>query len=242
MKRYDGIDYDFRPDTYWSADDPLALILRHVKGTNRRQMIRDYWDAGALKELDDQLLKDTLTEAERRRLGRIHPTFMGGEYLPDFKVGEEEVVRVQLESTTSDVISVRARPVHGGIAWRVVDEYPDSGEYVVKPQFSRGPLTLAELIELLDGASYNGPFEGGLPLGWNINSLECGGGDAAELRHFTTVESSFYPELFAHYENVYEDWVEERDGAVADDEDVAEEHEQEDAGDGDDGDGEEDAA
>ena len=25
MKRYEGIDYDFRPDTYWSAGDPLAL-------------------------------------------------------------------------------------------------------------------------------------------------------------------------------------------------------------------------
>ena len=53
MKRYDGIDYDFRPDTYWSAADPLALILGHVKGTNRRQMIRDYWEAGVLKALDD---------------------------------------------------------------------------------------------------------------------------------------------------------------------------------------------
>ena len=80
----------------------------------------------------------------------------------------------------------------------------------MKPQFSRGPLTLAELIELLDGASYNGPFEGGLPLGWNNNSLDCSGGDAAELRDFTRVESSFYPELSAHYENVYDDWVEER--------------------------------
>ena len=125
MKRYDGIDYDFRPDTYWSAADPLALILGHVKGTNRRQMIRDYWEAGVLKALDDQLLQDTLTEDERQRLGRIHPSFMGGEYLPDFKIGEEEIVRVELESTTSDVISVRARPVPGGTAWRVVDEYPD---------------------------------------------------------------------------------------------------------------------
>jgi len=172
-------------------------------------MIRDYWNAGILKELDDKLLKDTLTDAERERLGRIHPSFMGGEYLPEFKIGEEEIVRIQLASTTSDVISVRARPVSGGIAWRVVDEYPDRGEYVLATEVSRAPLTLAELIELLDGASYNGPFEGGLPLGWNNNSLDCGGGDAAELRHFTTVESSFYPELSAHYESVYDDWVEE---------------------------------
>ena len=79
----------------------------------------------------------------------------------------------------------------------------------MKPQFSRGPLSLAELIELLDGASYNGPFEGGLTLGWNNNSLDCGDVDAAELRHFTSVGSSFYPELSGHCEYAYDDWVEE---------------------------------
>ena len=96
MKTYPEIDYDFRPESCWSFPDPLSLILSHVKGSNRRQMIRDYWNAGVLKELDDDLLKDTLTEAERNRIGRIHPTFVGGEYLPDFKVGEEEIVRIQL--------------------------------------------------------------------------------------------------------------------------------------------------
>ena len=128
-------------------------------------------------------MRDAAARIARYVQGKDAAAFLADEQCEDACVrnleiiGEEEVVRVQLESTTSDVISVRARPVRGGIAWRVVDEYPDRGEYVVKPQFSRGPLSLAELIELLDGASYNGPFEGGLPLGWNINSLECGGGD-----------------------------------------------------------------
>ena len=206
MKTYPEIDYDFRPESYWSSPDPLALILSHVKGSNRRKMIRDYWNAGVLKELDDDLLKDTLTEAERNRIGRIHPTFMGGEYLPEFKVGEEEIVRIQLASTTADVISVRARPVSGGVAWRVVDEYPDGGEYTVAPEVSVGPLTLAELIRLLDEGSYSGDIDGGLVLGWNKNNLECGGGDACDLRHFTSVESSLYPELSSHYENVFDDW------------------------------------
>jgi hypothetical protein len=208
MKRYSGIDYDFRPESYWSASDPLSLILSHVKGTNRRQMIRDYWNAGLLKELDDQLLKDTLTVAERKRLGRIHPSFMGGEYLPEFKIGEEEIVRVQLASITNDVISVRARPVSGGIAWRAVDEYPEDGEYCLTPEVSRGPLTLGELIELLDGAKHTAiELEGGLPLGWNNVNLD---GDsevgASELRHFTSLESSLYPGLDQHYEHVHDDW------------------------------------
>ena len=206
MKTYPEIDYDFRPESYWSSPDPLALILSHVKGSNRRKMIRDYWNAGVLKELDDDLLKDTLTEAERNRIGRIHPTFMGGEYLPEFKVGEEEIVRIQLASTTADVISVRARPVSGGVAWRVVDEYPDAGEYTVAPEVSVGPLTLDELIRLLDEGSYSGGIEGGLVLGWNKNSLDCGGEDASELRNFTSVESLLYPELSTHYEYVFDDW------------------------------------
>ena len=210
MKTYPGINYGFRPESYWSSPDPLALILSHVKGSNRRQMIRDYWNAGVLKELDDQLLKDTLTEAERNRIGRIHPSFMGGEYLPEFKVGEEEIVRIQLASTTADVISVRARPVSGGVAWRVVDEYPDAGEYTVAPVVSLGPLTLAELILLLEGASYNGDLDGGLVLGWNNNNLDCGGGDASERRDFTSIESLLYPELSTHCENVFDDWEEEK--------------------------------
>jgi len=213
MKTYPGIDYDFRPESYWSSPDPLSLILSHVKGSNRRQMIRDYWNAGALKELDDDLLKDTLTEAERIRIGRIHPTFMGGEYLPEFKVGEEEIVRIELASTTADVISVRARPVSGGIAWRVVDEYPDGGEYTVTPEISSGPLSLAELILLLEGASYNGELDGGLILGWNNNSLDGGSEDASEFRNFTQVESLLYPELSTHCENVFDDWEEEHSGA-----------------------------
>ena len=50
-KRFDNIDYDFRPESYWDISDPLEAILKNVKGTNRRQMIRDYWEAGRLPSL-----------------------------------------------------------------------------------------------------------------------------------------------------------------------------------------------
>ena len=56
MKRFKGIDYDFRPRSYWEDTDELAALLRNVKGTNRRQMIRDYWEAGKIDELSEELL------------------------------------------------------------------------------------------------------------------------------------------------------------------------------------------
>jgi hypothetical protein len=43
-------------------------------------MIRDYWKAGAIGELEKDLLLDCLSEEQRKALGRIHPSFMGGEY------------------------------------------------------------------------------------------------------------------------------------------------------------------
>ena len=89
--RFDGIDYEFRPVSYWEQDpDPLTAILRNVKGRNRRQMIRDYWEAGRLDELDDSLLAGELDDGVRHKLGRIHPSFMGGEYLPDVQPQETE--------------------------------------------------------------------------------------------------------------------------------------------------------
>jgi len=38
------------------------------------------------------------------------------------------------------------------------------------------------------------------------NLLE-GGSTAESLRHFTTVTSDFYPDLFKHYDALHEAWV-----------------------------------
>jgi hypothetical protein len=80
MKRYPDIDYKQRPDSYWADEDVLAALLHNVKGRERREMIRAYWEEGRLEELDPMFLQQALTEEQRERLGRIHPSFMGGEY------------------------------------------------------------------------------------------------------------------------------------------------------------------
>src|SRR6516165_5648992 len=89
-KFYPAINYEFRPDSYWGpVASPLEAALRNVKGRNRRQMIKDYYSKGLLPALSDDLLQETLDEDKRNSLDRIHPSFMGGEYLPDY--GRDEV-------------------------------------------------------------------------------------------------------------------------------------------------------
>ena len=46
-KRFDNIDYEFRPELYWNVSDPLMAILVNVKGTRRRQTIRDFWKSSS---------------------------------------------------------------------------------------------------------------------------------------------------------------------------------------------------
>ena len=87
MKQYPKIDYAFRPEIYWSDVDPFSAILRNVKGENRRRMIHDHWRAAKLDELDSNLLSEEVDERTRNRLAKIHPSFMGGEYMPSYPPG-----------------------------------------------------------------------------------------------------------------------------------------------------------
>jgi hypothetical protein len=207
MKKYKGINYGFRPASYWEDADPLAAILRNVTGENRRQMITDYWNAGRLEELDPKLLKDEPDDAARRSLGRIHPSFMGGEYLPVYLHGEVEIARICLRSTTSDVISLRARPNEAGIAYRILDEY--EGNFFLPITQSKLPLTLAELVQQFENGELNEvEYGGGLALCYN-NMNASNGSDFESLRNFTRINSSLYRQLERHFESVYDEWLNE---------------------------------
>ena len=48
-KRFRGIDYSFRPASYWDDTSVLHATLRDVKGENRRRLIRDFHAAGHLE-------------------------------------------------------------------------------------------------------------------------------------------------------------------------------------------------
>jgi hypothetical protein len=83
------------------------------------------------------------------------PMFGGGSYLPRLKPDEFEIAGVALRSTLGDVISVRARPTPTGrISFRVVDEY--GNRYKLQHPLRHEPLSLGELIELMDTADFGG--------------------------------------------------------------------------------------
>ena len=214
IKLYTGVGYQFRPGSYWGpARNPLEAALRNVKGRNRREIIRDYHEAGNLDQLGESLLADTLDEQSRKRLGLIHPTFMGGEYLPDYGRSEVEIARIELDSTTNDVISLRARSVGSRIKYRLVDEY--ATEFRLPQQTSSRPFSLGELVRFLDSVERVDNFaelswfQFGFILSWNQCNLECGS-DLENLRYFTRVSSDFYPELACHYTEAIEEWYETR--------------------------------
>ncbi len=79
-------------------------------------------DAGKLDEIPEFLAKEKLSEGERAAIGRIRPTLMGGEYLPDMTDDEVEIARIDIRSTTHDVTSVYARREDGQIHYRVVND------------------------------------------------------------------------------------------------------------------------
>jgi hypothetical protein len=204
MKKYPGIRYDFRPTSYWDDMDPLSAILRNVTGEDRRQLITDYWKADRLHELDPRLLHDESDDEARFHLGAIHPSFMGGEYLPSYLAGEVEIARICLRSTTSDVITLRARPTQRGIAYRVEDEY--DGKFTLPISASEKPLTLAEIIEQFEhGRLEDLDYGGGLALGFNNLNAESSG--PAQVRYFTRITSSLYRQLAPHFEHVFDEWV-----------------------------------
>jgi hypothetical protein len=213
IKLYPGIDYQFRPESYWAAaNDPLEAALRNVKGRNRREMIRDYHKAGKLEELSDSLLAESLGESQRERLGLIHPSFMGGEYLPNYRRFEVEIARIELESTTSDVISFRARPSGPRIKYRLVDEY--STEFRLPQQTPVRPFSLGELIRFLDAVERVEVGEPswarfGFVLSYSQCNLECDA-DLETLRDFVRVESDYYPDLASHYAEAIEEWYQAR--------------------------------
>ena len=104
---------------------------------------------------------------------------------------------------TADQTSVRAQRVAGGLAYRIVDEYGEDGtKYKCCPERSDLPLTLAELVAMIDGAQEGGS----VAMSALIYNVESGVDDPEEYRDFARVGSEFYPQLGAYYAARIDAW------------------------------------
>ena len=200
----DGIDLDYTPAAYFAARDLHLALPSDIQGQARRDLARDLAAKG--EALPPELAAPVLSEDARRAWGAIHPMLMGGEYLPPMPDDEVEIARISLASSTGDQISVRARRTKKGNAYSIVDEYDTADEYELDPSTSRSPLSMRQLVDMLDGACHHG----GAVMSHVIANVVEHGESAEEYRGFVRVESDFYPDLGAYYKARFEQWFAER--------------------------------
>lgn len=178
------IDREFRPSSYFWPLELGKHLLSRIKGAQRKEALKALLDSGRLDHIPDFLTRSALSQQERRTIGRIHPAFMGGEYLPDMLEQEIEIARISIHSTTSDVTSVYARRGPTGIRYRVVDEYEGGTLTGDSERTSSAPLSLGELTHFFLGA-------------WSLmDVLEMNyPGDLDSMLGFFWADSAFYPQF-----------------------------------------------
>ena len=165
-----------------------------------------YWTTPGDAPPEGQTPSATVVWRYTRRTPLLDPTM---DFLPEREGGEVEIACVLLASVTADVISIRARRWGRRIVYRIEDEYGTAFRF--KPKSSTQPLSMAELVGLIDGAT--GHLDGdakGLTGAYRSYNLD--GCDAADLVDFVTVSSPFYPELQAYYSEEAQEWLSEVTG------------------------------
>lgn len=203
-----GIDLNYRPSSYFWPMGLETHLLARIKGAERKAALQRLIDAGRLDDIPDYLAQSALSSDERQMLGRLHPDFMGGEYLPNLFENEVMVARVTIASTTRDVTCVYARRGKSRIYYRVVDEY--GGDSLRRPatRTSTRPLKLCDLMSFFINA-------------WSIfNVLEANFGhtgyDLEEMQDFIVdAESQFYDGFEALYRRRVREWAATVSGVAA---------------------------
>src|SRR6266852_9957223 len=136
-----------------------------------------------------------------RRTPLLDPTV---DFLPKSEGGEVEIACVLLDSVTADIVSIRAQRQGKRIVYSVVDEY--NTPFRFQPRRSTRPLSMGELIGLIDGAT--GHLDGdrqGLTSAYRSYNLDtCA---AERLVDFAIVMSDYYPELRAYYAEEATEWL-----------------------------------
>ena len=153
VQKYPNIDLSCHPQTYWPVSLTQEQLISRIKGDARQKIARRILQTEGFPGLDEFLAREELTEEERQIWGVFNPIFLGCEYLPAMLDREVEIVRIGLKSTTNDQISVRACKKEKIISYKVVGEYEEEMSYELPFDHSEMPLTLGELVQLMDGTN-----------------------------------------------------------------------------------------
>jgi hypothetical protein len=195
-------DLSFRPRSYFWAKKRGISLLSDIKGANRRRLCEQSLQDEAIGQVPPILTAQTLSDEERRFIGRLHPGFMGGEYLPNTRGNEVEIARITIASTTQDVTCVYARSVRNRLSYRIVDEY--NGDTLSGPDHctSLQPLTMGELLDFfLNGWDLLGCLD------YNFSEY---GYPRDEIHNFIVdASSSFYAEFEQAIYNRIDKWLDE---------------------------------
>jgi hypothetical protein len=186
MSDSETIDLDYRPSSYFRPQPLEDYRLGQVKSELVRAHLRELLASERHDEVARILREEGVSDDQCRALERIHPLFMGGNYLPGLRPGEVEIARIFIQSTTGDVTAVYARRVGDRIRYRVVDEYDGETLEGKTTRDSAKPLTLDALHDFLTD-------------GWGFHSVLDMNfeGDVEGMLGFFVAESDFYPQLDA---------------------------------------------
>lgn len=180
----DNIDLDYRPSSFFGPQKLEDYLISQVKSAVLKRRLRTLFDEGRHAEVEALLGDRGISPSDLKAIEKLHPMFMGGNYLPDAEDGEVEIARIRISSTTYDVTSVLAKADHGVIRYRVVDEYDGDTLTDATETASEVPLTLGQLADFLLGA-------------WPMmNVLEMNFGDDVRASlGFFKADSKFYPDF-----------------------------------------------
>jgi len=141
-----AIDLAYRPESYFWAYDNNIKLASDIKGAERKAMYERALKSGDIHLANAIISEPELTHEQRKAQSGIHPSWMGGEYLPNREAQEIEIARITIASTTQDVTCVYAKRGTERIHYRVVDEY-EGMTLEARSRTSIRPLTLIELFD-----------------------------------------------------------------------------------------------
>jgi hypothetical protein len=210
---------NYSPESYRNLPLIEEFIINNVKGEARRQEIRRVIMEEGIDGIDFNQAKFKLTDDELTTWGKLHPANMGGEYLPDLERHEYEIARIVQDTTTQDVISIRAKYSINGTAeqiiYRICDEYESEFKWSDKvPRVTKKPMAMKDLILMINSA-YRVSDEccdirtGGLVFADREYHCEKGI-SIKECAQHSQVTSQYYPDLSMWYKSEASEWMQSK--------------------------------